>query len=86
MTIKKATGYVTSDGKMFASLDEAALHIYGARLRAVLLNKQGGSGVFGVGAILNQSREVSAILQDYNAELDRLDRAFEALPDDENHD
>jgi hypothetical protein len=71
MSIKKATGYQTEDGSMFASLNEAAGHMYGKRLKAALGNR--GSGVFGVNTILESSREIEAILREYNAELDRLD-------------
>lgn len=70
--IKKATGYQTDDGRMFASLNEAAGHLYGRRLKAALGAK--GSSVFGVNTIIEHSREIEAILRDYNAELDRLDK------------
>lgn len=67
--IKKAVGYVTDDGRMFANLNEASDHSYGRQLRAVV----GGNGVFGVKTILEHSRDVERILRTYNAELDQLD-------------
>lgn len=72
--IKKAAGYITDDGRMFASLDEAAEHIYGKRLKEALGRQ--GSGVFGARTILEHSREIEAILREYNAHRDRLDREF----------
>lgn len=76
MSIKKATGYQTDDGRMFASLNEAAGHLYGKRIKDALGNR--GSGVFGVNTILENSREIEAILREYNAELDRLDSETKA--------
>jgi hypothetical protein len=72
MSIKKATGYQTDDGRMFATLNEAAGHSFGKRLKEAL-GKQ-GSGVFGVNTVLENSRKIEAILREYNAELDRLDK------------
>jgi hypothetical protein len=72
MSIKKAAGYQTEDGKMFATLNEAAGHAYGKRLKDAIGNR--ASGVFGVNTILENSREIEAILRDYNAQLDRLDK------------
>lgn len=75
MSIKKATGYQTDDGRMFATLNEAAGHSFGRRIKEALGSK--GSGVFGVNTILDHSREIEKILREYNAELDRLDRGQE---------
>lgn len=72
--IKKATGYVTADGRMFASLDEAAEHSYGKRIKDVIGTR--GAGVFGVRTILEYSREIEAILREYNSHRDTLDREF----------
>lgn len=72
--IKKAVGYQTEDGKMFSTLDEAAGHTYGQQLKEAL-GKQ-GSGVFGVGTIIKNSRDVERILAAYNAELDRIEAEF----------
>lgn len=72
MSIKKAPGYQTEDGRMFATLNEAAGHSFGKQIKDAL-GKQ-GSGVFGVGTILEHSRQIEKILREYNAELDRLDR------------
>lgn len=69
--IKKAVGFVTDDGRMFATLNEASEHSYGRQLRAVI----GGNGVFGVKTILEHSRDVERILRTYNTELDHLDIA-----------
>lgn len=70
--IKKALGYQTEDGRMFASLNEAAGHSFGQRIKEALGKR--GSGVFGVNTILENSREIEAILREYNSELDRLDK------------
>ena len=70
--IKKAVGYKTEDGRMFASLNEAAGHSFGQRLKDALGKR--GSGVFGVNTILENSQEIEAILREYNSELDRLDK------------
>jgi len=70
MTIKQATGYQTEDGRMFSTLNEAAGHAYAKRLKMIIGNS---SSVFGVGTILEHSREILAILLEYNAELDRLE-------------
>ena len=70
--IKKATGYQTEDGRMFATLNEAAGHSYGKRIKDAMGAR--GSGVFGVNSILENSREIEAILREYNAELDKLDQ------------
>lgn len=72
--IKKAVGYQTDDGKMFATLDEAAGHTYGQRIKKALGER--GAGVFGVNTILKHSREIESILRDYNAELDIMEREF----------
>lgn len=74
--IKKSTGYVTDDGKMFASLNEAAEHSYGKRIKDIL--GQRGSGVFGVRTVIEHSREIAAILNEYNQHRDAIDREFEA--------
>ena len=70
--IKKAVGYKTEDGRMFASLNEAAGHSFGQRLKDALGKR--GSGVFGVNTILENSQEIEAILREYNSELVRLDK------------
>jgi len=70
--IKKAVGYKTEDGRMFASLNEAAGHSFGQRLKDALGKR--GSGVFGVNTILENSREIETILKDYNDEWDRLEQ------------
>lgn len=70
--IKKSIGYQTEDGRMFASLNEAAGHSFGQRIKEAMGKR--GSGVFGVNTILENSREIEAILREYNAELDRLDK------------
>ena len=70
--IKKSIGYQTEDGRMFASLNEAAGHSFGQRIKEAMGKR--GSGVFGVNTILANSREIEAILREYNAELDRLDK------------
>jgi hypothetical protein len=72
--IKKAVGYQTDDGKMFSNLDEAAGHTYGLKIKQAIGTR--GSGVFGVATILEHSREIEAILRDYNAELDRMEAEF----------
>lgn len=71
VSIKKAAGYQTEDGRMFATLNEAAGHAYGKRIKDAIGNR--GSGVFGVNTILENSREIEQILREYNAELDRLE-------------
>lgn len=68
--IKKSTAYITEDGKMFATLNEASDHSYGRQLRDAM----GVNGVFGIKTILEHSRDIEKILRTYNAELDRLDR------------
>ena len=70
--IRKTTGYQTSDGKMFATLNEAAGHSFGQRIRDAIGPR--GSGVFGANTILEHSKEIEAILREYNAEIDRLDK------------
>ena len=70
MAITRAKGFLTDDGRMFATLNEAAGHLYAKRLKDVI-GKAGG--VFGVATILANSREIEKILRDYNIELDRLD-------------
>ena len=70
--IKKATGYQTEDGRMFATLNEAAGHSFGRRIRDAI--GKSGNGVFGVNTILDHSREIEAILREYNDELTRLDK------------
>ncbi len=72
MSIKKATGYQTEDGRMFATLDQAAGHSFGKRLQQIL--GKNGSRVFGVNTLLDHSQEVESILREYNAELDRLEK------------
>ena len=74
MTIKKSVGYQTEDGKMFATLDEAAGHTYGRKIKEAL--GASGAGVFGVNTIMKHSREIEAILHEYNRELDAMDKAF----------
>lgn len=69
MTITKAEGYCTPDGKMFATLDEAAGHSYGKRIQEIT-----GQVHFGAKTIIKYSREIAQVLADYNAELDRLER------------
>ena len=64
--IKKAVGYKTEDGRMFASLNEAAGHSFGQRIKEALGKR--GSGVFGVNTILENSREIETILHEYNEE------------------
>jgi len=70
--IKKALGYQTEDGRMFATLNEAAGHSFGKRIREAMGDRS--SHVFGVNKILEHSRDIEAILHEYNAELDRLDK------------
>ena len=70
--IKKSIGYQTEDGRMFASLNEAAGHSFGQRIKEAMGKR--GSGVFGVNTILENSREIETILREYNDELDRLDK------------
>lgn len=77
--IKKAFGYVTDDGKMFANLDDAAGHTYGQQIKKTFGER--GNGVFGVATILKHSREVERILAAYNAELDRIEREFSPQQD-----
>jgi len=73
MAIKKAMGFQTDDGRIWPTLNEAAGHIYGKRLKEVL-KPSGGSGVFGVNAILENSREVEEILAEYNLELCNIEQ------------
>lgn len=77
--IKKSLGYRTDDGKMFATLDEAAGHTYGQQIKAAI--GKHGTSVFGVGTVLKFSREIEAILHAYNAELDRIDSDFKGSHD-----
>jgi len=70
MSIKRAVGYQTADGKMFLTLNEAAGHSFGKRIREAMGDRQ--SHVFGVVKILEHSREIEAILREYNEEMDRL--------------
>ena len=70
MAIVKTQGFRTDDGRMFATLNEAAGHLYAKRLKDAIGKN---SGVFGVSTILAGSREIEAILRDYNAELDKLE-------------
>lgn len=72
MSIKKATGYQTEDGRLFLTLNEAADHAFGKRIKHAIGSR--GSGVFGISTVLEHSREIEAILREYNAELDRLDK------------
>jgi len=66
--ITKAVGYMTEDGRMFRSLNEAAGHKYSAQLKTIV-----NSPTFGVHKILENSREIEAILRAYNEELDTLE-------------
>ena len=73
--IKKALGYQTEDGSMFASLNEAAGHSFGQRIWETLQNMgKPSSGFFDVETILKNSRELETILREYNDVLDRLDK------------
>jgi hypothetical protein len=72
MPITQRMGYQTEDGKMFPTLNEACGHTYGTRLKEAL-RPDGSSGVFGVARILEHSRVVAQVLNEYNAELDRLE-------------
>ena len=69
--IVKASGYLTEDGKMFQTLDEAAEHKYTKDLKAALGEK--ASCVFGVRTILAHSEEIEQVLAAYNAEKRRLE-------------
>jgi hypothetical protein len=70
MAITRTHGFLTDDGRMFATLNEAAGHLYAKRLKDAI-GKAGG--VFGVSTILANSREIAEILRDYNIELDRFE-------------
>lgn len=71
MAITRTHGFLTDDGRMFATINEAASHLYAKRLKDAI----GKAGtVFGVSTILANSREIAEILRDYNIELDRLER------------
>lgn len=72
--IKKALGYQTEDGRMFASLNEAAEHSFGQRIWETLQTLGKPSSVFDVETILKNSRELETILREYNDVLDRLDK------------
>ena len=70
--IKAVTAYMTEEGEVFKTLNEAAGKRYARALKEILT--PGNSGVFGVKKLLDHSREVERILQAYNADMDALEK------------
>ena len=71
MKIKKAMGFKTEDGRIFATLNEAAGHTYSSRLKDAIGRQN--TGVFGISTLLANSREIAAVLNEYNEELDKIE-------------
>jgi hypothetical protein len=72
MKIKKATGFQTEDGRIFATLNEAAGYTYSNRIKEALGTRN--TGVFGVSTVLTYSRELEIILHEYNEAIDSFER------------